>query len=64
MLFQETDLCMLLTQGLRWNRQCKLTHFNILEDKKYYFKIFPFPLSFGKEFSQRQMKQNVTFKGV
>lgn len=45
MLFRETDLRILLTEGLRWNRHCKLTqHLNFLEDKRILFQIFLFLL--------------------
>lgn len=62
MLFHETDLRMLLTEGLRWNRHCKLTqHLNFLEDKKNTISNISFSVSFEKN-SQRQVKQNVAFK--
>jgi len=45
LLFHETDLCMLLTEGLRWKRHSKLIqHLNFLEDKKILFQIFLFLL--------------------
>ena len=53
MLFHETDLRMLLTEGLRLNRHCKLMqHLNFLEDKKNTISNISFSVSFEKN-SQR-----------
>lgn len=61
-MFHETDLCILLTEGLRWNRCCKLTqHLNFLENKKNTISNISFSVTFENN-SQRQVKQNVTFK--